>query len=64
MNEEEDRWQEPKPIMTDKQFVLAIVIAALLFLLIEILHFYYEQNTNKNQVEGQRAYKCLYNSRQ
>lgn len=62
MNEEEDNWQEPKPIMTDKQFVLAVIIAALLFLLIEILHFYHEQNTNKNEIESQRAYKCLHNS--
>ena len=61
MNEEEDNWQEPKPIMTDKQFVLAVIIAALLFLLIEILHFYYAQNTNENKTKSQPTYKCLHN---
>lgn len=61
MNEEEDNWKEPKPIMTDKQFVLAVIIAALLFLTIEILHFYHEQNTNKNETEGEPSNECVHN---
>jgi hypothetical protein len=62
MNEEHDNWQEPKPIMTDKQFVLAIIIAALLFLTIEILHFYHEQNKEDNKETSHCANECVHNS--
>lgn len=60
MNEKEDNWQEPKPIMTDKQFVLAVIIAALIFLMFTILHFYYEPNTNKNKTESEPTNKCVH----
>ena len=60
MNEDEDNWQEPKPIMTDKQFVLAVIIAALLFLLIEILHFYHDQNANNNKTKNEPTNECVH----
>lgn len=61
--EEEDQWPEPKQVITDKQFVIAVIIAALLFILIEILYFYHEQNKNKHQTKGQPTYKCAHHQR-
>jgi uncharacterized membrane protein len=61
MNEEHNGWKEPKQIITDRQFVVVIVIAAILFtiLLITKLH---EQNKEDNKETSQRAYKCFHNS--
>jgi hypothetical protein len=39
-NEEHDGWEEPKQIITDRQFVVAIVIAALIFTIILIAKYY------------------------
>lgn len=59
-NDDNDNWNEPKPIMTDKQFVVVVIIAALIFTAL-FLYKYYEPNTNENKTTGQRAYKCLHN---
>lgn len=60
MNEDEEYWQEPKPIMTDKQFVVAVIISAMLFLLFTILHFYNEQNKNNNKTKSEPTNECVH----
>jgi hypothetical protein len=61
MNEEHDGWPEPKPIITDKQFVVAVVIAAILFTMLLITKLY-EQSKEDNKKTNERAYKCAENS--
>jgi hypothetical protein len=59
-NEEHDGWHEPKPIITDRQFVITVLIAAFIFILLLIAK-YHEQNKKENEDEGQSAFKCVHN---
>ena len=59
MNEEHDGWHEPKQIITDKQFVVAVIIAAILFtiLLISKLH---EQNKEDDKKKSDHTNECIH----
>jgi hypothetical protein len=59
-NEEHDGWKEPKQVITDKQFVVAVLVAAFIFLIILIAK-YHEQHKKENEDKGQVAFKCLHN---